>query len=463
MSEIVLPHDWDPYDWQVDVLAARERGIDRFAIAAHRRAGKDAVALNLMAIEAHKRVGTYAYFFPYASMARRAVWRESDDQGRRVLEQALPLELRKQTREQELSIELLNGSVIQLLSADDPRAAVGSNLKGAVFSEFALYDSPEAWDYIRPILARNGGWSMHISTYRGANHFFQLVRQNRNNPDWYAKELSVNDTHDHDGRPLVTQEMIDAERRSGMSEALIQQEFYNSPTAAFSGAYYATMMRSARAQGRMGNFPYDGNSPVYCAFDIGYSDLAVAVFFQAIEPNKTVIIGSRSWQFTPPSDIAMDIRNTFPWGGNIDTIILPHDANRPGPAGDTWVSVFDTHHLAKNEIVVLRKGQGTLHSEISHVQQHLSTCWFDNEKRDWCKGTESNNDTLIESLTAYRTEAMTKRPGVYSKNPLHDAASHWADAFRYALVYRHGDLMPGGWGKAPDWAKQDKTQVRAWA
>lgn len=461
-APITLPHDWVPYDWQLDVLEAREKGIKRIALAVHRRAGKSVLMLNLLAIEAHKVVGSYAIMFPFQVMARRAIWRESDNNGRRLIDQAFPPALRKQTREQELSIELLNGSVIYLLSADDPRAAVGSNLKGVVFDEFALYPDDEAWQYTRPILQRNGGWAAFISTYRGTNHHYQLVRLNKNNPDWYVRELTVDDTYDHDGRPLVTPEMIEADRRSGMSEALIQQEYYCSPVAAFSGAYYQTMMRRAREEGRIGDFPWNPNERVFCVFDIGYSDLCVAGFFQALEPNKTVWIGSKAWQFTPPAEIMQDIKRTFPWGSHISTVILPHDANRPGPTGDTWVSTVDKHRLALDEVTVLRKGQGTLHAEIAHVQQSLATCYFDNAPRPWLKQGEHNNDTLIESLTAYRTEQLPKRPGVYSRNPLHDSSSHWADMVRYGLVYRHGDYGLGGWGKAPDWSAHDRMQVSGW-
>lgn len=461
MPTINLPNNWTAYPWQRDVMAARRKGVNRFAIAAHRRAGKDAIALNLTAVEAHTVVGTYAHMFPYATMARRALWRESNDLGQRILEQAFPPEIRKATRENELSIEFLNGSVWQAMSADDPRAAVGTNLKGVVFSEYALYPDSESWDYIRPILARNGGWAMFISTYRGANHHYQLVRLNRDNPDWYVKELDVNATKDNDGRPLITDEMIEAERRSGMSEALIQQEYYNSPVAAFSGAYYQTMMRRARAESRLGDFPWNQSLPVYCAFDVGYADHAVAVFFQAEAPNKTVFIGSQAWQFTPPADIATEIKAKYPWGNRISTVILPHDANRPGPTGDTWVTVFDKFRLSQDEMTVLRKGQNTLHSEISHVQMNLGTCYFDTAPREFTKH-RPNNDVLLESLTAYRTETVHHRPGTYSKMPLHDQSSHWADAVRYALVYRHGDYMPGSWSKAPDWSKQDRSQVRAW-
>src|SRR5690606_13313903 len=76
---ITLPHEWVPYDWQLDVLEARERGKDRIGLAVHRRAGKSVMMLNLLAVEAHKRVGSYAVMFPYATMARRAIWRESDN------------------------------------------------------------------------------------------------------------------------------------------------------------------------------------------------------------------------------------------------------------------------------------------------------------------------------------------------------------------------------------------------
>lgn len=415
----------------------------------------------MTAIEAHTVVGTYAHMFPYATMARRALWRESNDFGERILEQAFPSTIRRVTRENELSIEFLNGSIWQAMSADDPRAAVGTNLKGVVFSEYALYPDSEAWDYIRPILAKNGGWAMFISTYRGSNHHYQLVRLNRDNPDWYTRELSVNDTRDCNGLPIVSDEMIDAERRSGMSEALIQQEYYNSPVAAFSGAYYQTMMRRARADGRVGDYPYNPNEPVFVAFDVGYADHAVAVFFQALQPDKTVFIGSQSWQFTPPAEIALEIKEKYPWGPRIQTVILPHDANRPGPTGDTWVTVFDRHRLAQQETTVLRKGQNTLHSEISHVQMNLRTCYFDNSVRDFTN-KRPNNDTLLENLAAYRTETVHQRPGTFSRTPLHDTSSHWADAMRYALVYRHGDYMPGQWGPPPDYSSFDKRQVRAW-
>ena len=457
MSRVItLPHEWRPYPWQTSILEALEAGKKRVLVVAHRRAGKDAVSLNLAASEAHRTVGSYWHVFPFAVQGRKALWRGADDDGIRFIDQAFPPEIRKTTRDQEMSIEFLNGSVWQCVGSDSYNSLMGANPRGIVFSEAALYPDGSVWDYTRPILARNSGWAVFISTFRGRNWFYELYEANKRNPDWHVIKLDVTQTFDRNGQRLISDDDIDAERRAGMPEALIQQEFYNSPTASFSGAYYGRMMGDAQRAGRIGNFPWESSLPVYAAFDIGYSDHTAAVFFQALEPNKTVVIGSASWQFMTASDIALDIKEKFPWGGRISVAILPWDASRPGPGGETWQSTLEAHRIGQDEIVVLRKGQGTLQNEIAHVQQHLGTCWFDHEVRPW-SAPGLNNARLLEALTGYRTEALPRRPGVFSKNPLHSWESHYADAMRYALVYRYGDYLPGNWGKAPDFSAQDRA------
>lgn len=456
MSQIItLPNQWQPYPWQAEVLDALERGKRRICVVAHRRAGKDALALNLAAMEAHRNIGSYFHVFPFAVQGRKALWRGSDDEGVRFIDQAFPTELRKTVRDQEMSIEFLNGSMWQCMGGDNPNAIVGSNPAGVIFSEYALFPDDSAWNYTRPILARNDGFAIFISTLRGRNHMWELYQANKSNPEWHCVNLDVEQTCDWRGNPLLSPEDIEAERKAGMPEDLIQQEFYNSPTASFSGAYYQKPMSEATRMKRIGDFPWDPNLPVYAAFDIGYSDHTVAVFFQVVEPNKTIFIGSKAWQFTSASDIALDIKTSFPWGNRISVAILPWDANKPGPGGDTWASTFEAFKIGLDEIVVLKKGQGTLHAEIAHVQQNLSTCWFDSAHRDFAKG--ANNLRLLEALTGYRTERVAKRPGVFSKSPQHSWESHYADAIRYALVYRYGGDMAGNWGRAPDFSAQDKA------
>jgi hypothetical protein len=445
MPEITIPNDWTPRPWQLEVLEARESGIDRGAIAVHRRAGKTDLLLNLAAIEAHKRPGNYVHVFPELTQARRAIWRGLDKQGRRFINRVFPEAIRVQTRSQEMSIELECGSTWQLLGADNPSALVGSNYAGIVLDEAALYPDSEVLDYLRPIIAENAGWMFAISTFRGRNFFYDLYHSNKDNPSWYTTLLTVDDTHEWDGTPLISSEAIEADRKTGMSDALVRQEYWLDTTAAFSGAYYQAMIARMHADGRTGDFPYDPSLPVYVAFDLGFADHCVAVFFQTAEPGKTIILASKHWQFTPAADIVKDIKDTFPWP--VHTAILPHDARRPGPAGDTWESTFNAFRLA-DEIDVLPKGQGTLHSHIALVQQKLPTTYIDTGIRPWTDG-KPNNSMLLDALAGYRTERLAKRPGVFSQNPYHSWESHWADAVRYLMVYRHGDLGLGGWGPAP--------------
>lgn len=454
MSKVItLPYDWEPYPWQQEVLDARAEGIDRFCEVAHRRAGKSALTLNFAAIEAHKRVGTYLHVFPFANQGRKAIWRGMDDEGRKFLDQAFPLELRKTSRDAEMSIELLNGSLWQLVGADNPSAAVGSNLQGVILDEFALHEDTQFWDYIRPILARNGGWAMAISTFRGRNHMYDMYELNKNNPDWHCRNLTVVDTCDNEGKPLVTHAAIEAERAAGMPEAVIRQEFYNDPTAAFSGAYYQRQIAAMKHEGRTGDYPYNPNQPLHVAFDIGTSDHTVAVFFQRAEPDKVVIVGSKRWQFLPPAEVAKDILKTFPFGGDIQDVVLPWDAGKPGPAGDTWMSEFEAFNLAKGEYVVLRKGYNSLHAEIAMVQSKLQTTYVDTSVRAFSNGP--NNSFLLDGMAGYRTQTVKGRPGTYSKLPMHNVDSHTADAVRYMYVYL-ADADAGFTAGKPDYTTMDK-------
>lgn len=89
-----------------------------------------------------------------------------------------------------------------------------------MFSEYSV-TSPKAWNYLRPILLVNGGWVIFNFTPRGMNHAYNILQIAKNNPnEWFSQVLTVNDTN------IITPDQIDSERREGMPEELIQQEYY---------------------------------------------------------------------------------------------------------------------------------------------------------------------------------------------------------------------------------------------
>ena len=123
-----------------------------------------------------------------------------------------------------MKIELVNGSIIKLLGSDVIDRIVGTNPINIWFTEFSLH-KPEAWHYLRPILAENGGTAWFNGTPRGLNHFYQTFKMAEKDDAWFTQYLTRNVTG------IPTLDAIEEDRRSGMPESLIQQEYYVAWTA----------------------------------------------------------------------------------------------------------------------------------------------------------------------------------------------------------------------------------------
>src|SRR4051812_17255009 len=220
-TEVTIPHDWSPRPHQRALFDQFGHGKQyrRGCAVWHRRAGKDSCALNLTARDMFRRVGTYWHLFPEQAQARRAIWNGIDRQGRRIIDQMLPPTVRARTSAQEMLIEAVNGSIWQMAGSDNFDSLVGSNPVGVVFSEWAL-SHPDAWEYLRPILVENEGWALFIYTPRGRNHGYATYTRALQSESWFCERLTVEDTG------LITPAQIEEERKAGMSEARIRQEFH---------------------------------------------------------------------------------------------------------------------------------------------------------------------------------------------------------------------------------------------
>lgn len=183
-----------------------------------RRNGKDLTAINIVAAKALQRVGLYQYIAPFAKQVRLILWEGADGSGKKFIDY-IPPQLIKRKLDQEMKIWLKNGSMIQLCGSDNPDSIVGANPIGQVYTEYSLH-KPGIWGYMRPILRENGGWALFNGTPRGMNHLYTLAEMAKANEDWFFQHLTCLDT----GYP--TQEDIEAERKAGMLESLIQQEYY---------------------------------------------------------------------------------------------------------------------------------------------------------------------------------------------------------------------------------------------
>lgn len=218
MIDITLPYKFKPRWYQVPLMKAIDSGVKRAVIVHHRRAGKDKTCFNIVIKEAFKRIGTYYYFLPEYSQAKKVVWDNIDNDGFRMIDH-IPKEVIKSTNATELKIELVNGSIIQLIGADGfKKSGVGANPVGVVFSEYSV-TSPTTWNYVRPILVANKGWAIFNFTPRGTNHAYEILQRARQNDKWFTQVLTVDDTN------VLTPEELEEEKRD-MPEDLFQQEYY---------------------------------------------------------------------------------------------------------------------------------------------------------------------------------------------------------------------------------------------
>ena len=159
MPDIEIPNNWNPRSYQMNLWRALQNGCKRAAIVWPRRSGKDTTCENWTAVSAMQRVGVYWHMAPTLNQVRKIVWNNINSQGQKILEQVFPDEIVAKRHEQDMRTELVNGSIHQCVGSDNFDTLVGPNPCGVVFSEWSLAN-PAAWDYIRPILAENGGWAL---------------------------------------------------------------------------------------------------------------------------------------------------------------------------------------------------------------------------------------------------------------------------------------------------------------
>ena len=263
---LTVPHKFKPRKYQLNILKALDSGTNRAVIVWNRRSGKDKVCFNYMVKRAFSRVGTYFYFLPTYKQAKKVIWDNIDNDGFKMLDH-IPKEVIKSMNATELKIELVNGSIVQLIAADEfKESGVGANPVGIVFSEYSI-TSPEAWKFVSPILAANGGWAIFNFTPRGKNHAWELLQKAKENEKWFTEILTVDDTK------ILTIEALEEEKRNN-PESIIQQEYYCSFLEG-AGQFFRRV--------RQNTYDMNSNNPEYGDFQLGV-DLAKYQDFTVITP-----------------------------------------------------------------------------------------------------------------------------------------------------------------------------------
>jgi phage terminase large subunit len=390
-----------------------------------RRHGKDDLALHFTACAAHERVGVYWHLLPQQNQARKAIWDAVNPHtGRRRIDDAFPQALRETTREQDMLIRFKTGSTWQVIGSDNYDALVGTPPIGVVFSEWAL-SNPQAWSLIRPILLENGGWAIFITTPRGRNHAHRMFQMAEQSEDWFAERLTSDSTGVFTPEALATEraELI-AERGDGDGEAIFEQEYMTSWSAALPGAYYAKLIDKAEADNRIGFVPYNPQKQVHTAWDLGRNDATVIWFVQRNGTGWDVI------DYYANTSVGIDhyVKHVKDKDYNYGEHLLPHDAENEVLVSTTGSIKETAESMGLKGVRVVPRTKSVA-NDINEVRQILPMCRFDKDKCE--KG--------LDALRSYR-RIWDEKLKAYRDTPLHDWASDPADAFRTFAVGKPKDV-----------------------
>lgn len=184
------------------------------------------------------------------------------------------------------------------------------------------------------------------------------------------------------------------------------------------GSYYGKNFSELKEKGQISSVPYDENTTVHTAWDLGMDD-ATAIWFIQMVGREIHVVDHEEGSGKSLVDWAKILKDKpYQYGKTL----LPHDAKaRELGTGRTRVETLE--NLGFDDIEVAPRQ--SVDDGIHMVRTLLPRCWFD----------AVSCEQGIQAMKQYRKEWDDKR-ATYKNRPLHDWSSHSADAFRtFALLY----------------------------
>lgn len=351
--------------------------------------------------------------------------------------------------ESELLLRLPSGNKIQLFGADDPDSLRGIGPSGISFDEFSQQPANIFSEIISKALADHLGYAIFAGTIKGKDHLYKTFTGTEGDQSWVRLWQDVDRslaTEDGITVQLLEQAMEDDRKQITqglMTQDEYDQEWYLSPEASVKGAWFAKEMLAAKQQGRITRVPYDPAMPVDTDWDLGMDDSTAIWFSQSFRSGEVRLIDYYE-------------ANGEGFGHYIGVL---------RERGYVYGKHYPPHDIAVRELGTGKSRKETAASlglrfeepqaplavtdGIQAARLFLAKCWFDETKA--AKG--------IEALRNYR-KSFNTRLNEFTGTPVHNWASHGADAFRGLAVryqppedereqshgaYPYGSATGGAW------------------
>ncbi|MGA1773152.1 MAG: terminase large subunit domain-containing protein [Flavobacteriaceae bacterium] len=298
-------------------------------------------------------------------------------------------------------IELVNNSTIRIGSVNQVDSCVGRSYDLIIFDEAALTDGREAFNVaLRPTLDKPNSKALFISTPRGKNNWFAdfFDRGFREDfPEWFSVKATWKDN------PRMTEEDV-AEARRSMSEAEFRQE-YEADFSIFEGKIW--------------------NLKDTCVTDIDSIDLRKCDVFAGLD------LG-----FRDPTAMCVIAYN---WDTETFYVVDEYLNNEKTTAG----------HAKEIQRLMDKWSIDFIYIDSANQQQRYDFAQeYDiptmNAKKSVLDGigyvaSLADNDRIIVNkdcshvLYAFDQYQWDSNANLQKEKPIHNDASHMADALRYAL------------------------------
>jgi phage terminase large subunit len=304
-------------------------------------------------------------------------------------------------------IELSNGSTIRIGSVNQVDSCVGRSYDLIIFDEAALTDGMEAFNVaLRPTLDKPNSKALFISTPRGKNNWFSKLfdRGFRDDfPEWFSVKATWKDN------PRMTESDV-AEARRSMSEAEFRQE-YEADFSIFEGKIWNLKDNCVTDFDDL-NFK---KCDIFAGLDLGFRDpTAMVVVAYSWETEKFYILDEYLDNEKVTSGHAEEIQRLMhKW--SIDYIYID-SANQQ-----------QRYDFAQEYDIPTTNAKKSVLDGIGYV------------------ASLSDNDRIVvpphlkHVLYAFDQYQWDPNQSLQKEKPLHNDASHMADAIRYALYsYKTG-------------------------
>ena len=319
----------------------------------------------------------------------------------------------------ELRVDYPNGGQSRIYGADNPDSLRGLYFDGAVLDEYGLHPAKTFSEVISATLVDRGGWALFQGTPNGKNQFYDIAQHAKTtkDPDWFYAEYKASQTGLLDTAYL-------RQAKAVMTDDEYAQEFECSFEAAVKGSIYAKELEAARVGKRVTSVPYDPSLPVDTDWDLGIGDAMAIWFSQSLRGGEVHLIDYHEASGEGfPYYAKMLTEKRYAYGKHW----APHDISvRELSTGRSRLDVAKSLGLKFEITPRINRGAGEEVEEGIHaVRMLFPRCWFDAER---CA-------LGIDALMHYRRD-YNQRLNEFKATPVHDWASHGADAFR-GLAVRH--------------------------